>query len=283
MVSVQARMQQVSYAMQRGLSQRVTCALLKISRSNLYYSHKLPVKDEPVIEAMRKLSGIYPRFGSRRIRIFLQREGIHVGKERCGRLWANAGLQVPKKRRRKRIGTTLRPLTPIKRNSVWSYDFVYDACANGQKLKCLTVIDEFTRECLAIDVSGAIRSSRVIDVLSKLMRVHGVPRYLRSDNGPEFVSKALLEWATKESLQLALIDPGKPWQNGTNESFNGKFRDECLSMEWFRTRLEAKVVIEDWRAHYNDVRPHSSLDYKTPNEFKLTLENNLTTGADFSR
>ena len=282
-MSVQARMQQVSYAMQRGLSQRVTCALLKISRSNLYYSHKLPVKDEPVIEAMRKLSGIYPRFGSRRIRIFLQREGIHVGKERCGRLWANAGLQVPKKRRRKRIGTTLRPLTPIKRNSVWSYDFVYDACANGQKLKCLTVIDEFTRECLAIDVSGAIRSSRVIDVLSKLMRVHGVPRYLRSDNGPEFVSKALLEWATKESLQLALIDPGKPWQNGTNESFNGKFRDECLSMEWFRTRLEAKVVIEDWRAHYNDVRPHSSLDYKTPNEFKLTLENNLTTGADFSR
>lgn len=283
MVSVQARMEQASYVMQRGLSQRMTCALLKISRSNLYYSHKMPVKDAPVIEAMRKLSGIYPRFGSRRIRIFLQREGIHVGKERCGRLWSNAGLQVPKKRRRKRAGTTLRPLAPVKRNSVWSYDFVYDACANGQKLKCLTVVDEYTRECLAIHVSGAIRSSRVIDVLSKLMRIHGVPRYLRSDNGPEFVSKALLEWTTKESLQLALIDPGKPWQNGTNESFNGKFRDECLSMEWFRNRLEAKVVIEDWRVHYNGVRPHSSLEYKTPNEFKLTLEGNLTIGADFSR
>lgn len=283
MVSVQARMEQASYAMQRGLSQRMTCTLLKISRSSLYYSHKMPVKDAPVIEAMRKLSGIYPRFGSRRIRIFLQRDGIHLGKERCGRLWANAGLQVPKKRRRKRIGTTLRPHPPEKRNSVWSYDFVYDACANGQKLKCLTVVDEYTRECLAIDVNGAIRSSRVIEILSKLMKIHGVPRYLRSDNGPEFVSKALLEWATKESLQLALIDPGKPWQNGTNESFNGKFRDECLSMEWFRNRLEAKVVIEDWRNHYNDVRPHSSLDYKTPNEFKLTLENNLTIGADFSR
>lgn len=282
MVSVQARLEQASQAIKRGLSQRMTCALLKISRSNLYYSHKMPVKDAPVINAMNKLSGIYPRFGSRRIRIFLQREGLHIGKERCSRLWAKAGLQVPKKRRRKRAGTSLRPLAPITQNSVWSYDFVYDACANGQKLKCLTVVDEYTRECLAIDVNGSIRSARVIDLLSKLMRLHGVPRYLRSDNGPEFVSKALLEWATNESLQLALIDPGKPWQNGTNESFNGKFRDECLSMEWFRNRLEAKVVIEDWRIHYNDVRPHSSLNYLTPNEFKLSLTNNLTTGANFS-
>jgi putative transposase len=282
MVSAQARLEQASYAIERGLSQRMTCALLKISRSNLYYSHKMPVKDAPVIEAMKKLSGIYPRFGYRRIQIFLQRDGIHLRKDRCGRLWAKAGLQVPKKRRRRRAGSALRPLAPTTRNSVWSYDFVYDACANGQKLKCLTVVEEYTRECLAIDVSGAIRSSRVIDVLSKLMRTHGVPRYLRSDNGPEFVSKALLEWATKESLQLALIEPGKPWQNGTNESFNGKFRDECLSMEWFRNRMEAKVVIEDWREHYNDVRPHSSLNYLTPNEFKKTLGNYLTTGADFS-
>jgi len=159
---------------------------------------------------------------------------------------------------------------------------VYDACANGQKIKCLTVVDEYTRECLAIDVSGAIRSSRVIDVLSRLIRLHGAPRYLRSDNGPEFVSKALLEWASRESLQVALIDPGKPWQNGTNESFNGKFRDECLSMEWFRHRLEAKVVIEDWRIHFNAVRPHSSLSYQTPNEFKLSLIKNVTTGANFS-
>lgn len=282
MVSVQARKEQVSYAISRGKSQREACALLDVNRSNLYYSPKLPVKDAPVIEAMKRLSGMYPRFGSRRIRIFLQRDGIDIGKERCGRLWAKAGLQVPKKRRRKRAGTSMRPLAPTARNSVWSYDFVYDACANGQKLKCLTVVDEYTRECLAIDVSGSIRSSRVIDVLSRLMRTHGVPRYLRSDNGPEFVSKALLEWATTESLQLALIDPGKPWQNGTNESFNGKFRDECLSMEWFRHRVEAKVVIEDWRVHYNHVRPHSSLNYQTPSEFKAALGNSLSTGADFS-
>ncbi len=133
MVSVQARLVQVSYAINRGLNQRIACALLKISRSNLYYSHKMPVKDAPVIAAMKNLSGTYPRFGSRRIRIFLQREGIHVGKERCGRLWAKAGLQVPKKRRRRRVGTTLRPLAPSARNAVWCYDFVYDACANGQK------------------------------------------------------------------------------------------------------------------------------------------------------
>lgn len=282
MVSVQARKDQASYAISRGVSQRRACTLLSIGRSTLHYSPTLPVKDAPVIEAMKQLSATYPRFGYRRIQIFLQRDGINIGKERCGRLWAKAGLQVPKKRRRRRAGSALRPLVPTARNAVWSYDFVYDACANGQKLKCLTVVDEYTRECLAIDVSGAIRSTRVIDVLSRLMRIHGVPRYLRSDNGPEFVSKALLEWATKGSLQLALIEPGKPWQNGTNESFNGKFRDECLSMEWFRNRMEAKVVIEDWRLHYNDVRPHSSLNYQTPNEFKKTLGNYLTTGANFS-
>lgn len=282
MVSVQSRKEQASYAIKRGISQRRACTLLNISRTSLYYSLKMPTKDAPVIDAMKQLSGTYPRFGYRRIQIFLQRDGFDVGKERCGRLWAKAGLQVPKKRPRRRVSSAPRPLAPTSQNSVWSYDFVHDACANGQKLKCLTVIDEFTRECLAIDVNGAIRSSMVIDVLSKLMRVHGVPRCLRSDNGPEFVSKALLEWTAKESLQLSLIEPGKPWQNGTNESFNGKFRDECLSMEWFRNRLEAKVVIEDWRVHYNSVRPHSSLDYKTPNEFKVTLENNLTTGAIIS-
>ena len=135
MVSVQVRLEQASYAMRRGLSQRTACALLKISRSTLFYSHKMPVKDAPVIEAMKTLSGTYPRFGSRRIRIFLQRDGIMLGKERCGRLWAKAGLQVPKKRKRKRAGTTLRPLWPTSRNSVWSYDFVHDACANGQKIK----------------------------------------------------------------------------------------------------------------------------------------------------
>jgi len=240
----------------------------------------MPGKNAPVIEAMQTLSGQFPRFGSRRIRVLLGREGIVVGRDRCASLWMQAGLQVPKKRRRRRVaGSRPRPHPPASLNSVWCYDFVFDACANGQQVKCLTVVDEYTRECLAIDVAGSIRSRRVIEVLSRLISVHGAPRYLRSDNGPEFVSTALLKWAVQERIETALIDPGKPWQNGTNESFNGKFRDECLAMEWFRNRIEAKIVIEDWRTHYNEVRPHSSLQYLTPAEFRRASECSSTAGA----
>jgi putative transposase len=154
---------------------------------------------------------------------------------------------------------------------VWSYDFVFDWCANGQKLKCLTVTDEWTKEGLAIEVDGRIRSAHVINVLARLVSERGAPLYLRSDNGPEFVSRALLTWIVDQGIATALIDPGKPWQNGTGESFNGKFRDECLSLEWFRSRAEAKAVIETWRRHYNDVRPHSSLGYLTPAAFAAQL------------
>ncbi len=162
---------------------------------------------------------------------------------------------------------------------MWAYDFVFDACANGQQLKCLTVIDEHTRESLAIDVAGSIRSGRLIEVLTKLVSEHGAPKYLRSDNGPEFVSKAVLKWLLQSNIDTALIDPGKPWQNGADESFNGKFRDECLSLEWFRNRTEAKIVIENWRRHYNEVRPHSSLSYQTPVEFKSKRSSTNPNGA----
>ena len=283
MVGAQARLTQARYAISRGVSQRRACALTDVSRSGLYYTLRMPVKDAPVIEAMQRLSGQYPRLGSRRIRVFLGREGLQVGQERCSRLWREAGLQVPAKRKRRRVGDSQpRPCPPTGRNSVWSYDFVYDACVNGQTLKCLTVVDEYTRECLAIDVAGSIRASRVIEVLSRLVSLHGAPKYLRSDKGPEFVSTQLLQWAVDEKLETVLIEPGKPWQNGTNESFNGKFRDECLSMEWFRNRLEARVIIEDWRRHYNEIRPHSSLNYLTPRQFVGTLNQQLTTQARIS-
>jgi len=144
--------------------------------------------------------------------------------------------------------------------------------ASGQQIKCLTVVDEFTRECLAIDVAGSIRSNRVIEVLSRLVSIHSAPTALRSDNGPEFVSRAILKWLVDSGIHTAHIDPGKPWQNGTDESFNGKFRDECLSFEWFRSREEARVAIETWRRHYNSVRPHASLTYLTPHEFKLRYD-----------
>ena len=269
MVSVQARRLQVAYAASRGLSLRRACTLLKVARSALNYRSRCEERDAPVMAAMRQLAQRYPRYGYRRIQVFLERDGHVMGTDRAYRLWALAGLQVPRKRPRRRVASSRpRPRTPTQANQVWAYDFVFDACANGQQLKCLTVVDEYTRECLAIDVAGSIRSGRVIDVLSRLMSERGCPQVLRSDNGPEFVSKAILTWALRSGLDSALIDPGKPWQNGTNESFNGKFRDECLAMEWFRTRAEAKAVIETWRQHYNEVRPHSSLRNLTPTAFR---------------
>jgi putative transposase len=234
------------------------------------YRLRQPTKDAAALAAMRRLSGQYPRYGYRRIRIFLRREGLPMGINRARRLWRQAGLGLPRQRPRRRLAASRpRPLPSRAANHVWAYDFVFDSCANGQQLKCLTVVDEFTHESLAIDVAGSIRSARVIEVLTRLMSVHGTPAYLRSDSGPEFVSNAILQWLADAHIETAVIDPGKPWQNGTNESFNGKFRDECLSVEWFRTRREAQVIIEAWRQHYNAVRPHSSLGYLTPYEFKL--------------
>ena len=227
MVSAPARRIAVFYAAERGIAQRRASALMEVARASLRYVPVLPQKNAPIAHAMRRLSGQYPRYGSRRIRVFLKREGIHVSKEKCSRLWAEQGLQVPKKRPRRRIATSRpRPLAPAAANSVWSYDFVFDVCANG----------------------------------------------------PEFVSVALLKWVTEQGMECALIDPGKPWRNGTTESFNGKSRDECLAMEWFRNRLEAKIVIEDWRQHYNQVRPHSSLNYQTPEAFSMKAAT-LSTGA----
>ena len=205
--------------------------------------------------------------------VLLGRDGFAMSPGRAHRLWRVAKLQVPRKRPRKRIASSRpRPQTPVGPNQVWAFDFVFDACADGRQLKCLTVADEFTKEGLAIEVDGRIRSGRVIEVLSRLVSERGAPKHLRSDNGPEFVSRALLKWIVDQGIDTALIEPGKPWQNGVNESFNGKFRDECLSLEWFRSRAEAKIVIENWRRHYNTVRPHSSLDYQTPAEFAAKLK-----------
>jgi len=272
-VSSQARREQVALACERGHSERRACELIGIARSGLDYCSVRAERDAPPLAAMRRLAAQYPRYGYRRIRVFLRREGHRMSRHRAHRLWRLAGLQLPRRRPRRRVAASRpRPVPAFGPNHVWAYDFVFDGCANGQQLKCLTVIDEFTRECLAIDIAGSIRSSRVIEVLTRLISEHGAPRFLRSDNGPEFVSHAILEWLGKEKIDTALNDPGKPWQNGADESFNGKFRDECLSLEWFRSREEARVVIETWRRHYNHVRPHSSLKDLTPIEFKTRYD-----------
>jgi len=282
MVSATVRRQQVRYAHERGVSIRRGCRLLSVARSALRYESTVTRRDEPVIAAMRELAAQYPRFGYRRIRVFLARQGMSMSADRAHRIWRRAKLQVPRRRPRRRIAAGRpRPLAPSGTNQVWAYDFVFDACANGQTLKCLTVVDEFTRECLAIEVGGSIRSGRVIEVLSRLVSVRGAPRYLRSDNGSEFISRAILRWFVDEKIETALIDPEKPWQHGSNESFNGKFRDECLGMQWFQNRTEARVVIEAWREEYNTVRPHSSLADLTPAEFAGRVQSTQQTGAIF--
>jgi len=279
MVSARVRREQVAFLEARGQSRRRACALLSVARSSMGYTSRLVARDAAALTDMRTLAGQYPRFGYRRIRIYLERRGHVMSVERAHRLWRAAGLQVPRRRPRKRIATGRpRPVPATGPNQVWAYDFVFDACANGQTLKCLTVIDEFTRESLAIDVAGSIRSGRVIEVLSRLVSAHGAPRYLRSDNGPEFVSRAILRWLHTADIDTALNDPGKPWQNGADESFNGKFRDECLSLEWFRNRTDATVVIERWRRHYNEDRPHSSLRYLTPMAYKTQIKSGQLTG-----
>ena len=248
-MSVPVRRKQVAYGRERGLSARRACTLFSVARSALGYLSRKAVRDANVVAHRAALSAQYPRYGYRRIQIFLGRDGHAMSSGRAYRLWRLATLQVPRKRGRKGVAASRpRPQTPTAANQVWSYDFVFDNCANGQRLHCLTVTDEFTRERLAIDVGVRLRSARVIEVLSRRVSERGAPAFLRSDNGPEFVSRALLKWITEQGISTALIDPGKPWQNGVGESFNGKFRDECLSVDWFRSRAEAKVVIETWRS-----------------------------------
>ena len=219
MVGARVRRQQVAYARRRGLSSRRACAVLSVARSTLDYQSRLQQRDAPALAVMRELAGQYPRYGYRKIRIFLARRGHPMSAERTYRLWRQAGLQVPRRRPRRRVATRrLRPQPPTARNHVWAYDFVFDTCADGRSLKCLTIVDEFTHECLAIDVAGSIRSARVIDVLGQLVSRHGAPRYLRY-YGPEFIATALLRWLQTAKIDTAFIDPGKPWQNGTDESF----------------------------------------------------------------
>ena len=269
MVSTRGRRKQVELLRSRWrMSQRRACVLLSVARSSASYTSKREVADAPVVARLRELAAEQPRYGYRMMHLVLAQEGRRMSVERVHRLWRSAGLQVPKKRPRRRVASKRpRPPGPVGPNEVWAIDFVFDTCADGRQLKCLTVIDEWTRECLSIDVAAGIRGARVAEVLSQLVSLYGAPRFLRCDNGPEFVSKALVKWRADQAVQTAFIDPGKPWQNGRNESFNGRFRTECLSMEWFRTRREAKTVIETWRRHYNEQRPHSRRGGLTPAEF----------------
>ena len=251
-----------------GVSQRRGCQLIGMSRSGARYSSCQ--EDAELIKKLRSIASAHPRYGYRRAWALLQREGLAVNHKRVHRLWKQANLSLPQRRpRKRRAGGTLsiRPQALSPDTPVWAYDFIFDRCTAGQTLKLLTVEDEYTREGLAIAVASSITAQAVIGVLAGLMMERGAPDFLRSDNGPEFIATCVKEWLAAKSVGTLYIEPGKPWQNGKGESFNGRLRDECLNVEVFGNVAEARVVIEAWRRHYNEERPHSSLDYRTPSEF----------------
>lgn len=222
---------------------------------------------------MRELSEEHPRYGYRRIAALLRREGLIVGKRSIQRLRRVAGLRVPATKRRmaRRGVSTGLPTKAEHRGQVWTWDFIADATVRGGAIRMLTILDEHTRECHVLRADRALRSQDVLEWLGKAIAQHGAPQYLRSDNGPEFIAKAVQEWLAQKQIKTIYIDPGSPWQNGFVESFHGRFRDECLNREQLWTLSEARVVIEDFRHRYNHFRPHSKLSYQSPAEYAQPL------------
>ncbi|MGH7427330.1 MAG: IS3 family transposase [Candidatus Methylomirabilaceae bacterium] len=243
------------------------CGLLRVARSALGYEGQRPRRDAALVTELERLAAAHPRYGYRRMWALLRRRGLVVNAKRVHRLWRGAGLALPRRRPRRKLrtGARLRPRAD-RPNAVWTYDLIHDACADGTRFKCLTVVDEFTKACLAITVARSLPGARVLPVLARLVTRHGPPQYLRSDNGPEFIARRIQRWLEREGITTAYIDPGKPWQNGVGESFHSRFRDECLNQESFFTVREAAIVIEQYRRSYNEARPHSSLHYHTPAE-----------------
>jgi len=264
------------------VSERRSCQLVSLSRPGFHYQERK--SDGALLEKLQSIAREHPRYGYRRACAVLRRSGDEINPKRVHRVWKQAQLSLPLRRRRKRRcgGSRINCSQALSPNHVWTYDFVFDRCANGQQVKLLTVVDEYTRESLAIRAATSIKSGAVIEVLSRLIAERGAPAYLRSDKGSEFVATRVKEWLRQQGIQTLYIEPGSPWQNARGESFNGRLRDECLNVEWFRNLREARAVIETWRRHYNEARPHSSLDYRTPSEFYEVYkqkEMDLTTGA----
>lgn len=257
-----------------GRSARGACRAIGLNRSTWHYRSEKKRDDEALKAAICKVAERRRRFGQERIFLVLRREGWRDGRHRIARVYRELGLSLRLKRRRKRAAAVRVPMPiPTRPNQIWSMDFVHDRLASGRVIKCLVVVDEYSRECLAIEVDFGISGERVIRVLSQLIELRGKPEAIRSDNGPEFAGNALDAWAYSTGVKLDFIQPGKPTQNAYCESFNGKFREECLNDNQFQTLIETQVIIENWRNDYNDERPHSSLNGLTPSEFAARINN----------
>ena len=258
-------------------SQRHACDLVGVSRSTARYTPRVRDGEPELRGRIRELAMAHRVYGCGQIIHLLKREGRRVNKKRVHRLWKAEGLQLPRKSPRKRYcgpkGEVLqRALYP---NHVWTYDFVEDRTANGRKLRILTVLDEHTRESLAIRVERSMSSARVIATLEWLVMIHGVPEHIRSDNGPEFIAKAVRDWLGRRGCGTIFITPGSPWENPFIESFNGKLRTECLNLHVFADGEEARRIIEAWRGEYNHYRPHGSLGGLSPAHFAAQAASSL--------
>lgn len=248
---------------------RRACRLVGISRSCALYEQRPKPDDKILRERIRELAKDNGCYGYRRIAVLLSREGEMINTKRVHRIWKAEGLSLPQRRpKRRQYG----PRGEVVRkaeypNHVWSYDILEDRTQTGNRLRILTILDEYTRESLSIWAGRSVSARTVVENLKWLFLSRGIPEYIRSDNGPEFIAKALRAWLSESGCNTIYIEPGSPWENPYIESFNGKLRNECLNREIFKNTLEAQVIIESWREEYNKYRPHSSLGYQTPEEF----------------
>jgi putative transposase len=253
-------------------SARRACRLVRLSRSRWQY-RSVRGDDAELRTRLRELATAKPRWGYQQLHILLRREGYRVNHKKVLRLYREEGLAVSRRRRKKHVAITRVPLPkPTRRTERWSMDFVSDALFDGRSFRCFTLVDDFTRECPAIEVAHSLPAWRVLHVLDRVAAERGLPTSIVCDNGPEFAGKALDRWAYEHGVTLQFIRPGKPVENAYCESFNGKLRDECLNANWFASLADAQHVIEQWRRDYNDVRPHKNLGRRTPTEFTKALQ-----------
>ncbi len=290
MVSPSARRRAARQSVESGLaSKAAACRALRLARSGFYRMARASVESRRLRKEVLELSARHPRYGYRRLTALLRREGFEVNPKRVARIRREEGIKVSKKQRRmKRLGVSTAQRARAERpRQVWSWDFVEDQTENGSRFRILTILDEHTRQCVAVHAAWSIRAVDVITVPEAAIARYGAPEHLRSDNGPEFIAYAIQDWLEKASIKTIYITPGRPWepsearwpavgspqgeakprQNGHIESFHDKLRDECLNRELFGSLLEARVILEAWRIEYNESRPHSSLGYQTPGEF----------------
>ena len=249
------------------ISQRRACQLVGLSRSTLRYEPRRSEENSRLKAQIVELAQERRRFGYRRIHALLRRDGVEANHKRIYRLYKEANLAVKRRKRRRGVAVHREPLSlPSRRNEVWSMDFVMDSLSNGRRLKVLTIVDDCTKEAIDLVVDFGISGHYVTRILSQAARFRGYPAAIRTDQGPEFTGRALDEWAYRNGVQMKLIQPGKPTQNAYIESFNGKFRDECLNEHWFQSLAHARAIIQAWRQDYNEQRPHSMVGYQTPAE-----------------